>query len=270
MLGLIIGSFLNVVIYRLPIMLKVHWERECQTYLKQTSTLKHKLFNLFVPRSHCPHCETQIPLWLNIPLISYVFLRGKCHNCGAKISLRYPLVEILSCFASIVVAWRFGCSWQMLAALGLTWALIPLIFIDFDLQLLPDEIVLPLIWMGIFLNIFGLFNTLEHSVLGAICGYLSLWLVGFVFQLIRKVEGMGHGDFKLFAVFGAWLGFEYLPLIILGASLFGSIIGGIFLLAKKYPLSKPIPFGPYLIAAGWAMILWGKTILGWYLQFIRF
>jgi leader peptidase (prepilin peptidase) / N-methyltransferase len=266
-LGLLVGSFLNVVIYRLPKMLKQEWEQECNEYLKVKSPLKYKIFNLLHPRSHCPHCQEPIKSLQNIPLLSYVLLRGKCHHCRVDIPQRYPLVELLSLITSVVVAWHFGITIQTIAALFFTWALIALIFIDLDHQILPDNITLPLLWLGLMGNAFNLFTSPADAIIGAASAYLFLWLVAFVFKKIRKIQGMGHGDFKLFAVIGAWFGWQTLPIIILIASLIGAIVGITLIAMKKHEIQKPLPFGPYLAIAGWIGLLWGTNILHWYLQF---
>lgn len=267
-LGLIVGSFLNVVIYRLPIMLKADWHQECIDYLKDVMPEKNRVINLLTPRSHCPKCKTDIPAWCNIPLISFLLLKRKCRHCGAKISWRYPLVELLSCISSIWVAHHFGVSWQTAAVLPLTWALIAAIFIDLDHQLLPDNITLPLLWIGLLLSLFKIFVTPENAIIGATAGYLSLWVIAYVFKLIRNVQGMGHGDFKLFALFGAWLGWEILPLIILAASLAGCIVGITLIICKKQRYQQPMPFGPFLAAAGWLAFFFGQDILHWYVTFM--
>lgn len=263
-LGLAVGSFCNVVIYRLPIMLHDSWHKECLSFLKQESTTIAKIFNLFVPRSHCPKCQQKVPAWHNIPLLSYLILRGKCHQCNKTISWRYPLVEILSCILSLIIAYRFGPSWQTAAIMVLTWALLILVFIDFSHQLLPDSITLGILWLGLLVNTFHLFTTPEQAILGAIFGYGSLWIVAKTFKLIRKQEGMGHGDFKLLALFGAWLGWEFLPAIILLSSLIGIVVGIALIVSRKHKYSSPMPFGPYLAIAGWIMFFCGQNIFSWY------
>jgi len=222
---------------------------------------KFKLFNLLTPRSHCPQCENLIPIWCNIPVISFLIQKGKCLDCGLAISWRYPAVELLTCFASICVAHKFGFSVQTLAALVLTWSLIAATFIDFEHQLIPDSISIPLIWLGLLLNTWQLFTTPEKAIIGAILAYLTLWLVAYVYRLIRKTDGMGNGDFKLFAVFGAWFGWEYLPLILLLASVIGTLVAIVLLLKKQATLKSAIAFGPYLAIAGWVIMFWGHTIL---------
>jgi len=265
-LGLLVGSFLNVVIYRLPIMLQREWEQDCSEYLKQTAPIKYKAFNLIIPRSHCPKCSIQISWWQNIPVISYILLQGKCSHCQTIIHWRYPVVELLSCLATLLVALYFGISIQTLSLLILTWALITAVFIDLDHLLLPDNITLPLIWLGLLLNINHTFATPENAIIGAASAYLCLWSIAYIFKLIRKIEGMGYGDFKLLAVFGAWLGWQTLPLILFVAALIGAIVGLILILGKKNQLTKPIPFGPYLAIAGWLAFFWGQNVLDWYLH----
>ena len=265
-LGLIIGSFLNVVIYRLPIILKQAWEKDCLEYMQQVITSKRQLISLLSPRSHCPHCKKTI-LWRhNIPILSYILLDGKCHHCKANIHWRYPIVEAISFFATLVGIMQFGVSWETVELSILTWALIALAFIDWEYQLLPDGITLPLIWLGLLVNTQSLFTTPENAIIGAISGYLFLWLIAYLFKIVRKVDGIGHGDFKLFAAFGAWLGWSLLPVILLVSSFVGSIVGLILIIRKKHNYTNPMPFGPYLIGAGWLAFFFGKIILSYYLQ----
>ena len=263
-LGLIIGSFLNVVIYRLPLTLKHEYEEEYLDYFHHSLPTKCRAFNLAIPRSYCPKCKAPILWWQNIPAISYLILKGKCNNCKKPISWRYPLVEILSCITTVFIVIHFGIHAQTLPMLILTWMLIAAIFIDFEQQLLPDDITLPLIWLGLLLNANYTFTSPQNAIIGAICGYLFLWIIAKLFKLIRKVEGMGHGDFKLLAVFGAWLGFQVLPLVILISSLTGLLVGLFLVLSKKHKLNKPLPFGPYLATAGWLAFFWGQAMLSWY------
>lgn len=246
-LGLIIGSFLNVVIYRLPIML----EHQANEYLERKSPIKYKIFNLFVPKSHCPKCTATISWWQNIPLISYVLLNGKCNYCHNIIHWRYPIVELLSCLTAIVTAQYFGIDIKTIFLLILTWSLIVAVFIDIDQQILPDNITLPLIWLGLLINTKYIFTTPENAIIGAASGYIFLWLVAYIFKLVRKIDGMGHGDFKLLAIFGAWLGWQILPLILFVASFIGVIISMILVLSKRHKFNQPIPFGPYLATTGW-------------------
>lgn len=276
-LGLLVGSFLNVVIYRLPVMLKKQWKADCIAFLEQeqskpsvTVGITHEPFNLVVPRSHCPHCGHLITALENIPVLSYLFLRGRCRECKTPISIRYPLTEILSATLAALVAWEFGVSLQASMALLLTWGLICLTFIDYDHQYLPDNITLPFLWLGLFLNLNGLFVDLPSAVIGAIAGYLTLWLVYQVFKKLTGKEGMGYGDFKLLAMLGAWLGWQALPAIILLSTLVGSVIGISLILFKQHERSHPIPFGPYLAIAGWIALLWGNEINTTYLNWINY
>ena len=276
-LGLLVGSFLNVVIYRLPVMLKKQWKADCIAFLEQeqskpsvTVGITHEPFNLVVPRSRCPHCGHLITALENIPVLSYLFLRGRCRECKTPISIRYPLTEILSATLAALVAWEFGVSLQASMALLLTWGLICLSFIDYDHQYLPDNITLPFLWLGLFLNLNGLFVDLPSAVIGAIAGYLTLWLVYQVFKKLTGKEGMGYGDFKLLAMLGAWLGWQALPAIILLSTLVGSVIGISLILFKQHERSHPIPFGPYLAIAGWIALLWGNEINTTYLNWINY
>lgn len=268
LLGLVVGSFLNVVIYRLPVMLQRTWRQQCEELAGKTVPAEQP-YNLLLPRSQCPACGHLISAAENIPLVSFALLKGKCRACGARISWRYPAVELVTGVLSAVVAWRFGFSLTAAGALLLTWALIALTFVDYDHQLLPDDITLPLIWLGLAFNLGGVYVPIASAVVGAMVGYLSLWLVFQMFKLATGKEGMGYGDFKLFAVFGAWLGWQQLPLIILLSSFVGAIVGlgGILLLGRDR--SRPIPFGPFLCVAGWIALLWGDAITHAYLQFAR-
>ena len=272
LLGLMVGSFLNVVIVRLPAMLTRQWQAQCRELADPTAetVLAETPFNLVTPRSHCPHCSHRIGVLENIPLLSFLWLRGKCSACKQPIAWRYPGVELLSGVLSGLVAWHFGFDLATLTALLLTWALIALTFIDIDRQLLPDAITLPFLWLGLMVNLFGGFTGLSSAVIGAVAGYVSLWLVFHLFKLVTGKEGMGYGDFKLFALFGAWLGWQMLPLVILLASLVGAVVGLAFIFLKGRDRRLPIPFGPFLCAAGWLAMLWGDKMLGWYLQFARF
>ncbi|MBU0743947.1 MAG: A24 family peptidase [Gammaproteobacteria bacterium] len=263
-LGLIVGSFLNVVIYRLPITIKNEYEKSWIEYFHQKLSTKHQSINLATPSSHCPKCKAQILWWQNIPVISYIILHGKCHQCKAHISLRYPTIEILSCIATIFIVMHLGIQIKTFPILVLTWALIAAIFIDLEEQLLPDQITMPLIWLGLLLNTNSIFTSPQNAIIGATSGYLFLWSITKIFKMIRKVEGMGYGDFKLLAVFGAWLGWQVLPLIIFTASLVGAIIGITLILSKKHRFNKPLPFGPYIATAGWLALFWGQSALNWY------
>ena len=264
-LGLLIGSFLNVVIHRLPLIMHREWQQQCHELIGSEAPQTDSL-TLSTPRSRCPHCGHAITALENIPVISYLILRGRCRGCQARISLRYPLIEALTGLLSALVAWHFGFNWACLGALLLTWALIALTFIDVDEQLLPDSITLPLLWLGLFFNLFGSFTDLQSAVIGALAGYLSLWLVFHAFRLVTGKEGMGFGDFKLLAALGAWLGWQFLPVIILLSSLVGAVVGISLVLLRQHQRSQPIPFGPYLAAAGWLALVWGETINQGYLR----
>ncbi len=270
-LGLSFGSFLNVVAYRLPLMMERDWKLECHEFLElEQPKFEDDLLslNLSTPPSACPNCGHKIRFWENIPVISYIFLKAKCSSCAKTISIQYPIVELLTGMASVAVAYTFGPSLQTVAGLIFTWILIALTLIDLKKQLLPDNITLPLLWCGILLSFFGLFTNLHDSVIGAIAGYLILWSVYQLFKLLTKKEGMGFGDFKLLAALGAWLGYSYLPQIILVSSVVGSIIGITMIVVGKTEQQQPIPFGPYLAAAGWIALLWGETINTTYLSFL--
>ncbi len=269
-LGLLIGSFLNVVVYRLPIMMQRDWREQAREILQLTAVPEADTFNLVLPNSQCPHCGHEIRPWENIPLISYLFLRGKCSSCRAPISLRYPAVELACGLLSAYVAWHFGFTWQAGGMLLLTWGLLAMSLIDLDHQLLPDSLVLPLLWLGLIVNSFGLITDLETALWGAIAGYLSLWSVYWLFKLVTGKEGMGHGDFKLLAMLGAWGGWQVLPLTILLSSLVGAVLGTIMLRMRNAETSTPIPFGPYLAIAGWIALLWGEQITARYLQIAGF
>jgi leader peptidase (prepilin peptidase)/N-methyltransferase len=266
-LGLLIGSFLNVVIYRLPKMMQRDWREQAREILELPAEPRGETFNLVLPNSKCPHCNHEIRPWENIPVISYLFLRGKCSNCKTPISKRYPLVELSCGLLSAYVAWHFGFGWQAGGMLLLTWGLLAMSLIDADHQLLPDVLVLPLLWLGLIANYFGLYTSLEDAVWGAIAGYLSLWSVYWLFKLVTGKEGMGFGDFKLLAMLGAWGGWQVLPLTILLSSLVGAVLGLLMLRLRNAETSTPIPFGPYLAVAGWIALLWGDQITGSYLQF---
>lgn len=270
LLGLLVGSFLNVVIYRLPLIMDREWRKECKEYLEleYDEGGDDKTFNLGFPLSHCPHCKTAIKPYQNIPVLSYILLKGRCAQCKTPISLRYPLIEALTGICSAIVAFHFGYGLELVFALLLTWSLIVLSFIDIDTQLLPDSITLPMLWLGLLLNTFSLFTETETSVIGAIVGYLSLWSVYQLFKLVTGKEGMGFGDFKLLGLFGAWLGWQYLPIIVLLSSLVGAISGLIMVIFIRHNHNNPIPFGPYLAAAGWLALIWGEDINTLYLTAI--
>ena len=270
-LGLLVGSFLNVVIWRLPAMMEADWQQQCRELLEGEGTSPSsddkKTFNLNTPRSHFPKCGHMIKAVENIPVISYLVLKGKCSGCGTAISARYPLIELLSGILTAIVAWHFGFSWQAGAAMLLTWALIALSFIDIDKQLLPDSITQPLVWAGILLAFVPVFVDLPTSVIGAVIGYLSLWSIFHLFRLLTGKEGMGYGDFKLLAVLGAWMGWQMLPVIILLSSAVGAIIGIAMIALLGRDRNIPIPFGPYLAAAGWLALIWGQDITDAYLAY---
>ncbi len=264
--GLIVGSFLNVVIYRLPKMMELEWRRECAESFPEYNIEPPKdVLTLSVPRSSCQQCGTQIRIIDNIPVISWLFLKGKCHNCRAAISPRYPLIELLTAACSGYVAFHFGFSYFTIALIFFTFVLIAATFIDLDTMLLPDQLTMPLTWAGILLALTQVSPvTLQDSVIGAIAGYLCLWSVYWGFKLLTGKEGMGYGDFKLLAALGAWLGWQSLPMIILLSSIVGLVFGLIQLRLQKKGIEKAFPFGPYLAIAGWISLLWGDQILNWY------
>ncbi len=266
LLGLVVGSFLNVVIHRLPKMMEHEWRRQCAEMLDDgPQPDPHQAYNLVVPRSRCPSCDHRITALENVPVLSYLALRGRCSECGWRIPLRYPTIELLTGLLSVIVVWRFGLSIQAGGALLLTWALIALSFIDFDTQLLPDSITLPLLWLGLAFNLADIYTTTQASVIGAIAGYLTLWSVFHLFRLLTGKEGMGYGDFKLLALFGAWLGWSALPLIVLLSSLVGAAIGIAMIALRGHDKNIPIPFGPYLAIAGWIALMWGNQLIDAYL-----
>ena len=274
-IGLIFGSFLNVVIHRLHKMLIRDWSLDCINFLgEQDENFTYKKttaitpYNLALPASSCPNCHHKITVFENIPVLSYIFLKGRCSECKTGISIRYPLIELLSGVLTLIVVLHFGLTLQALFALLLTWNLIALSGIDFDHQYLPDSLTLPFIWLGLFLNSFNLYTDINSAVIGAIAGYLSLWSIYHLFKLITKKEGMGFGDFKLLAVFGAWFGWQSLAAIIMLSSIAGAIIGIALILFKNQSLGKKIPFGPYLAIAGWIFMLWGEKINSIYLQYV--
>jgi len=277
LLGLLVGSFLNVVIYRVPVMLQRGWQQECELLMageEATTTAasaaeepEQEKFNLMQPGSHCPSCSAPIRAWQNIPVISYLLQRGKCANCKTSISIRYPLVELATGLLSLLIVWHFGNSLSTVFALVLCWSLISLTMIDIDHQLLPDNITLPLLWLGLAANSMGLFVDLHNAVWGAIAGYLSLWSVFWLFKLFTGKEGMGYGDFKLLAALGAWMGWKMLPLIIILSSLVGAVLGSVMLMRSKQSQQTPIPFGPYLAVAGGIALIWGEQIVSAYLRY---
>ncbi|WP_255990223.1 prepilin peptidase [Chitinolyticbacter albus] len=261
-LGLLVGSFLNVVIHRLPKMIEAEFRHECATLdlANDASAPSRPRYNLMVPRSACPHCGHQITALENIPVLSYLVLRGRCRGCGARISVRYPALELLTAVLTAIVGWLLGPSLAGVAAVVLTWSLIALVFIDADTYLLPDTITLPLLWLGLLVNLNDGFVSLPSAVIGAIAGYLALWSVYWAFKLLTGKEGMGYGDFKLLAALGAWFGWQSLPVIILLSSLAGAVIGTVLALAAKRGLGKPMPFGPYLGIAGWLILPFGPVL----------
>lgn len=259
--GLLLGSFLNVVIHRIPKMM----QRESDNYVasEMGKELPHAdKYNLMLPRSACPHCGHQITALENIPVLSYLVLRGKCSQCKAPISARYPAVELLTGALSALMVWKFGSGWTGLAALGFVYALIAMTFIDADTQLLPDDLTYPLLWAGLLVNLNGMFVPLHDAVLGAMAGYLALWSIYWLFKLVTGKEGMGYGDFKLLAALGAWMGWAMLPTIILLSSVVGAVVGIGLIVFAKHGRNKPIPFGPYLAGAGLIALLYGAQIAG--------
>ncbi len=270
--SLAIGSFLNVVIYRFPKMLEQQWYSECREFLAEeldnVPAKKQELITLSKPASTCPHCGHGIRFYENIPVISWLWLKGKCSQCHNKISARYPIIEATTAALSLVVAHHYGVSLLTCYVLLLTWGLICLTMIDFDHMLLPDQLTYPLLWLGLLININGLIVPLETAVIGAIAGYMSLFSVMWLFKLLTGKQGMGHGDFKLLAVFGAWFGWQLLPLLILMASAVGAIIGISLMVFNNHQREQAIPFGPYLALAGWICLLWGQGIWQWYLGLI--
>ncbi|MNZ28769.1 Type 4 prepilin-like proteins leader peptide-processing enzyme [compost metagenome] len=270
LLGLIVGSFLNVLVHRLPIMLERQWQAEAREVLELPSEAQAPRFDLLLPPSQCPHCAHRIRPWENIPVISYLALRGRCSSCQARISPRYPLVELACGALTLFVAWRFGVTGTALALLVLSWGLLAMSMIDIEHQLLPDALVLPLLWLGLIVNAFEMFVPLEDALWGTVAGYLSLWSVFWVFKMVTGKEGMGYGDFKLLAMLGAWGGWQILPLTLLLSSLLGALIGLIMLRLQRKQASTPIPFGPYLAIAGWIALLWGGQITTSYLKYSGF
>lgn len=293
-LSLLVGSFLNVVIHRLPIMMQRDWQQQANELLAAagsetiatpspeiglkpdpqgtTSAAIPDKYNLVIPRSACPHCGKQITALQNIPIISWLLLKGRCANCRASISVRYPIIELSTALLSAVVAWQFGFTWHMAAALCLTWTLVALCMIDFDHQLLPDDLTLPLLWAGLALSLLQgkvLPITPQDAIIGAMAGYLSLWLVFHLFKLVTGKEGMGYGDFKLLAALGAWLGWQMLPLIIMLSACVGAVLGIGLIVLRGRDRNIPIPFGPYLAAAGWIALLWGEHIVTAYLHTLQ-
>jgi leader peptidase (prepilin peptidase)/N-methyltransferase len=272
---LLIGSFLNVVIYRLPIMMEREWREQADELMKTPSDqdLPEGRFDLVMPRSRCPSCGTLITAFQNIPVVSYVFLQGRCAHCKTPISARYPLVELMTALLAAICAWHFGPGWEAIMAIILTLTLVPIAMIDADTQLIPDSIVLPLMWLGLAMSLFHsashpgtLFISPSDAIVGAMAGYLSLWSIFWVFKLVTGKDGMGYGDFKLLAALGAWLGWQQLPMIIMMSAVVGATINIVMIVARGRDRSIPIPFGPYLAAAGWITMLWGASIKNAYLD----
>ena len=266
-LGLLVGSFLNVVIHRLPIMMEKEWHSECSVYFDDKITAKPAAtFNLVLPRSACPKCQHKITAMENIPVISWLALKGKCSSCAAPISARYPSIELLTALLSTVVAVYIPYGLPLLSALLLTWCLVALTFIDIDKMLLPDQITLPLLWLGLLLNVSGTWVIATDAIIGAAVGYLSLWSIYWGFKLLTGKEGMGYGDFKLLAVFGAWFGWQSILAVVLLSSFAGAIIGISQIALKKHTQGNPIPFGPYLAIAGWVYMIFGESLVNFYLR----
>ena len=270
-LGLLVGSFLNVVILRYPIMLYRNWKSECEGMAEEMPdhpALKDlsQPYDLVTPASHCPKCQAPVKAWQNIPVISFLLLKGRCSSCDTRIGVRYPIVELLTGLLSLVLVMQLGWGWPLAAMLVFTWMLVSMSVIDIDHQILPDTMTLSLLWLGLLVNTQGLFVPLESAVFGAAAGYGVLWGFFHIFKLLTGKEGMGFGDFKLLAALGAWLGLTAVPLIILLSSVVGAVVGiaGILILGRDRQL--PIPFGPYLAAAGWIAALWGDAIIAWYLS----
>jgi leader peptidase (prepilin peptidase) / N-methyltransferase len=266
--GLMVGSFLNVVIHRLPKMMEADWRQQCIEFLHPDQAAKEQpppRYNLIVPRSACPSCGHKITAVENIPVLSYLVLRGKCRACGTSISARYPAVEALTGILTALTAWHFGVTWAALFAVVFLWALIALTFIDADTTLLPDDITLPLLWLGLLVNAASVFTSLSSAVIGAAAGYLALWSVYWAFKLLTGKEGMGYGDFKLLAAIGAWLGWQMLPLVILLSALVGAVVGIAGIVLRGRERGAKLPFGPYLSAAGFIAMIWGAQLNTWYL-----
>jgi len=265
--GLAIGSFLNVVIYRLPKVMEQEWREQCAELHGEAPPAAPR-FNLATPPSSCPACGHRIRAIENVPVVSYLWLRGKCSACGARIGVRYPIVELAAGVAAGYAAWRFGFGWAAFGAMLFLWCMIALAFIDYDTQLLPDSITLPLLWAGLLLNLRGTFVELPSAVIGAAAGYLVLWTVYWGFRLLTGKEGMGFGDFKLLAAIGAWLGWKALPLVILLSSVVGAVIGIVLIVLARRGREVPMPFGPYLAAAGVIALFWGRALTDYYLGLI--
>jgi len=276
-LGLAIGSFLNVVILRLPVMMESQWRIQCRELLEcsddntatATPETTSERFDLIYPPSHCPKCGHKITAMENIPVLSYLMLRGKCSACGVRIPARYPMIETITGILSAVVAWYFGIGWEVGAALLVTWSLICLTVIDIDHQLLPDSITLPFLWLGLFASLYGIFTDTATAIIGAMAGYLSLWSVYKLFKWTTGKEGMGYGDFKLLAMLGAWMGWKMILPVILLSSLVGAVVGITMMVVRGRDRNIPIPFGPYLATAGWICLLWGDQIIRLYMDWMN-
>ena len=267
-LSLLVGSFLNVVIYRLPVMMERDWRNQCSEFLNvPNESASKERFNIAFPPSRCPHCGHRITARENIPIVSYVMLGGRCSACGKGIAIRYPIIELIAGIMCGVVAWRYGYSVETAGALLMTYALIALTAIDFDRQLLPDDITLPMLWIGLMMSTYEVYADMTSAIFGAVAGYLSLWSVYKIFKWATGKEGMGYGDFKLLAMLGAWLGWQSIPVIILLSSLVGAVVGITLVVVARHDRSIPIPFGPYLAAAGWIYLLWGERITHAYLSY---
>lgn len=272
--SLLVGSFLNAAIYRIPIMLQREWREECEDFIggedsENSNRETTNNFNLFVPRSQCPNCGHMITALENVPVISYLFLKGKCSSCKTHISIQYPLIEVLTALLSVFIAWKIGFGWQILATLVFFWTLITLALIDAKTMLLPDNLTLPLMWLGIAVNYNHLFVDLQSSVLGAMIGYMSLWSLFQVFRLVTGKEGMGFGDFKILAAIGAWGGWQILPFTIFVASLLGAVIGILMMLIQRQKESQPIPFGPWLALAGFMGFVWRDEVIQTMVSYFR-
>ena len=274
--ALLVGSFLNVVIFRLPVMMQRDWRKQAEDIVAEPADdLPEGRFDLAVPRSRCPACNHQISAFQNVPVVSWLVLRGKCANCSAAISARYPLVELATAVLTAIVAERFGFGLEAAAAILMTWTLIAISMIDIDHQIIPDNLSLPLLWVGLFLALNHplagaqtLFIAPTDAIAGALGGYLSLWSIYHLFRLITGKEGMGYGDFKLLAALGAWLGYQMLPLIIMLSAIVGSLVGISLIVFKRHDRETPIPFGPYLAAAGWIAMMYGADIVKSYLDYM--
>ncbi|NOX69299.1 MAG: prepilin peptidase [Gammaproteobacteria bacterium] len=276
LLALLIGSFLNVVIYRLPIMMEREWREQCDELASMPAKdLPEGRFDLVMPRSGCPSCGAQITALQNIPVFSYLLLGGKCAHCRAAIPKRYPVIELVTATMTAIVGWRFGFGWEAGAAILMTWTLIAISVIDIDHQIIPDSISLPLLWGGLLMSLFYplqgaeiLFVDPKTSIVGAIAGYLTLWSIYHLFRIVTGKEGMGYGDFKLLAALGAWLGWQVLPLVIFLSAVVGAGVGITLIVFKRHDRNVPMPFGPYLAAAGWIAMLYGPEIVDKYLTFM--